>query len=133
MRHRQRAGQYVKGRIEEDIMAGKEELLKGLSKWKAIAEDPEMAEHFTGYNKTMQLIFPDVNVGLQMVFKGSNVDIVEGIKEDADMSLSLDSEMFMGIINGDIDPIDAFMEGKIKPTGSMEDLEKLQVLMDIEL
>ncbi len=114
-------------------MAGKEELKKGLSKWKAIAEDPEMAEHFNGYNKTMQLVFPDVNVGLQMVFKGSNVDIVEGIKEDADMSLSLDSEMFMGIINGDIDPIDAFMEGKIKPTGSMEDLEKLQVLMDIEL
>jgi putative sterol carrier protein len=114
-------------------MAGKEELIKGLSKWKAIAEDPEMSEHFTGYNKTMQLIFPDVNVGLQMVFNGSNVDIKEGIKEGADMSLSLDSEMFMGIINGDIDPIDAFMEGKIKPTGSMEDLEKLQVLMDIEL
>jgi putative sterol carrier protein len=133
MRLLNQAGQYTERKIKEVIMAGKEELKKGLSKWKAIAEDPEMAEHFVGYNKTMQLIFPDVNVGLQMVFKGSNVDIVEGIREDADMSLSLDSEMFMGIINGDIDPIDAFMEGKLKPTGSMEDLEKLQVLMDIEL
>jgi putative sterol carrier protein len=123
----------IKRVIQEEIMAGKNELIQGLSKWKAIAEDPEMADHFKGYNKTMQLVFPDVNIGLQMVFKGANVDIVEGMKADADMSLELDSKMFMDIINGDIDPLDAFMEGKLKPTGSMEDLEKLQVLMDIEL
>jgi putative sterol carrier protein len=114
-------------------MATIEELKTGLSKWKTIAEDPEMAEHFTGYNKTMQLIFPDVNAALQMVFDGAKVEIIEGLKADADMSLTLDSAMFMGIINGEIDPLDAFMEGKLKPTGSMEDLEKLQVLMDIEL
>jgi putative sterol carrier protein len=110
-------------------MPSKDDIREALVKWTRILQDPEIAKDFEGYNKTMQFVFPDIDVKMQLVFKGANVSIVDGFKENADMSLTVDAQMFMGIVAGEIDPMDAFMEGKLKPVGAMPDLEKLQVLL----
>jgi putative sterol carrier protein len=114
-------------------MVTADDIKNSLGKWTQRIEDPEVAEEFSGYNKTMQFVFPDINLKMQLVFEGPKVTIVDGFKENADMSLTVSSEMFMGILSGEIDPMDAFMEGKLKPIGAMSDLEKLQVLVDTDL
>lgn len=110
-----------------------DDMKKALDKWIKVLEDPEVAEEFEGFNKTLQFVFPDIDLKMQMVFEGSKVTIVEGFREDADMGLTVSSDMFLGITSGEIDPMDAFMEGKIKPTGDMSDLEKLQVFLDADI
>ena len=111
-------------------MATLDELKEMFNKWIKILDDPEVAAEFEGYNKTMQFVFPDINVNLQLVFNGPEAKLVEGFTENAEMSLEVDSEMFKGINTGEIDPMEAFMEGNLKPKGNMNDLEKLEVFMD---
>ncbi len=38
----------------------------------------------------------------------------------------------MGISTGDIDPMESFMNGELKPKGNLTDLEKLEIFMDID-
>jgi putative sterol carrier protein len=114
-------------------MATANDIRNALGKWVQRLEDPEVAEEFSDYNKTMQFVFPDIDVKMQLVFDGPKVTVVDGFKENADMSLTVNSDMFMGILAGEIDPMDAFMEGKLKPVGAMPDLEKLQVLVDSDI
>jgi putative sterol carrier protein len=109
--------------------ADTDDLKNAIRKWVQVLADPEVAKEFEGYNKTMQFIFSDLDVKMQLVFEGARTKIVEGFRQDADMSLTVSSEVFMGIASGDVDPMDAFMEGKLKPTGDVADLEKLQVLL----
>lgn len=110
-----------------------DDMKKALKKWIAVLDDPEVAARFEGFNKTMQFVFPDIGLKMQLVFEGPKVTIVEGFKGDADMSLTVPSDMFLGITSGEINPMDAFMEGKLKPVGDMSDLEKLEVFMNADL
>ena len=114
-------------------MATADDIKNALGRWTQRLEDPEVAEEFSEYHKTMQFVFPDIEVKMQLVFEGPKVTVVDGFKEHADMSLTVSSDMFMGILSGEIDPMDAFMEGKLKPIGAMPDLEKLQVLVDADI
>jgi putative sterol carrier protein len=117
-------------RSRELFMVNASELLKALQKWADVVNKPEISEQFDGYNKTMQLVFPDVKVNLKLVIKNKTARIEEGLDKNADMSLEISSTMFMGIIDGSVDPMEAFMTGELKPVGDMADLEKLQVLID---
>jgi putative sterol carrier protein len=101
-----------------------------LEKWLTKLDKPEVASEFEGYNKTMQFVFPDIDYKIRMVFKDGKATLVDGIDDKAEMSLEISSEMFMGIADGSVDPMDSFMEGTLKPKGSMQDLEKLQIFMD---
>jgi putative sterol carrier protein len=112
---------------DEDMTA---QLTAALQKWADVVNKPEVGEQFADFNKTMQLVFPDVNVNLKLVIKDQSATVEEGFDEGADMSLEITSEMFLGIVNGTIDPMEAFMNGELKPKGDMGDLEKLQVLME---
>jgi putative sterol carrier protein len=111
-------------------MVTKNDLKKALQKWANVVNKPEISEQFEGYNKTMQLVFPDVKINLKLVIKDKTARVEEGLDKNAEMSLEISSTMFMGIIDGSVDPMEAFMTGELKPIGDMADLEKLQVLMD---
>ena len=111
-------------------MASGEEIKKSLEKWAALLDRPEFAEKFEGYNKTMQFVFPDIDFNLQLIFQDKKARVEEGFDENADMSLEVDSDLFLGILNGVIDPMEAFMDGTLKPRGTMSDLEKLQIFID---
>ncbi|MFB0562024.1 MAG: SCP2 sterol-binding domain-containing protein [Candidatus Lokiarchaeia archaeon] len=111
-------------------MASGEEIKKSLEEWANLLERPEIAEKFEGYSKTMQFIFPDIDFKLQLIFQNKKAQVEEGFDENAEMSLEVNSDLFLGILNGEIDPMEAFMEGTLKPRGTMSDLEKLQIFID---
>jgi putative sterol carrier protein len=111
-------------------MAEIDHIKQSLGKWVRMLDRPEIAEHFTGYSKTMQFVFPDIDRQLRLVFKDGKATIEEGRDENAEMSLDVSSDMFLGILGGEIDPMDAFMEGKLKPKGTMADLEKLSIFIE---
>jgi len=111
-------------------MVTADDLKKAIQKWADVVNKPGISEQFDGYNKTMQIVFPDVNVNLKLVIKDKKARVEEGLDKNAEMSLEITSTMFMGIIDGSIDPMEAFMTGELKPVGDMADLEKLQVLIE---
>ncbi len=113
-------------------MASAEEIKNALNKWIKMLDNPEIAEEFEDYNKTMQFIFPDNDVKFQLVFENKKAKLVEGFNENAEMSLKVSSDLFLGIANGDVDPMEAFMDGKLKPKGDMAALEKLELFMDFD-
>jgi putative sterol carrier protein len=108
----------------------KSALIAALEKWCAVFDKPEVADQFEDYNKTFQFVFPDVDVQLQMIIQDKKATIVEGMNDNAEMSLEVDSTTFIGIANKEIDPMEEFMMGNLKPKGDMADLEKLQVFID---
>jgi putative sterol carrier protein len=101
-----------------------------LTKWANLLNNPEIAEHFAGFNKTMQFEFPDINAKIQLIIKDKKATVKEGFNPNAEMSLSTKSELFLGIADGSVDPMEAFMNGDLQPKGDMTDLEKLQVFME---
>ena len=111
-------------------MATEKEVKEALVKWVSVLENPEAAEDFKDYNKTLQFIFPDIDAKVQLVFEGPKTRIVEGFREDADMSLTVDAAVFVAMNSGEIDPMDAFMDGRLKPAGDISALEKLEILLD---
>lgn len=111
-------------------MVCKEDIIKAFGNWIKKLDDPEVADQFEGYNKTMQFHFPDIQADMRLVFKDKKVSLVQGDDPKADMSLTIDAVNFMGIADGSQDPMEMFMEGKLKPIGDMSDLEKLQVFME---
>ena len=112
-------------------MVSREDIIGALNRWIELVKNPEIADEFRGYNKIFQLSFPDIQFDVQMVFKDGTAKLVEGKVANPDMSMTVKSDLFMGIARGEINPMEAFMEGKIKPKGDMADLEKLQVFMDV--
>jgi len=113
-------------------LASVEEIKNALKKWIKMLDDPDVASEFEGYNKTMQFVFPDINCKLQLVFKDKKVKLVDGLNENAEMSLEVKSDLFVGIATGEVDPMEAFMEGELKTKGDMNALQKLEIFMDID-
>jgi putative sterol carrier protein len=111
-------------------MASKEQIKAALNKWAKSLDKPNVASEFEGFNKTMQFNFEDNGVKLQLVIKDKKAKVVEGFNPKAEMSLEVNSDLFLGISKGEVDPMEAFMEGKFKVKGDMAELEKLQVFMD---
>lgn len=111
-------------------MATAEELKQALKKWARKLDDPEIAEEFEDFNKTMQFIFPDIDYKVQLIFQDKKARVEDSFNEDAEMSLEVSSDLFLGISTGEIDPMEAFMEGTLKPKGTMRDLERLEVFID---
>lgn len=114
-------------------MVIKEEMFKRLKNWTDLLEkDPEVADEFKDFNKTFLFEFPDINYSVVMVFENKRARLEEGKMDNPDMSLIVNSDTFYGILIGDIDPMESFMEGELQPKGSPADLQRLEIFMDYE-
>jgi len=113
-------------------LATPEEIKEALDKWVKILDDPDVADEFEGFNKTMQFEFSDLDYKIKMIFKNKTARLEEGFDENAEMGLEIESDLFVGIATGDVDPMEAFMEGELKTKGDMNSLQKLEVFMDID-
>jgi len=113
-------------------LATKEEVKEALNKWVKLLDDSDIANEFEGFNKTMQFEFSDLNYKLKMIFENKSARIEEGFDENAEMGLEVNSDLFVGIATGDVDPMEAFMEGELKTKGDMNSLQKLDIFMDID-
>ena len=113
-------------------MATIDQLKAALNKWAAMLDDPEIAEEFEGFNKTMQFEFSDLDYKIKMVFENKTARLEEGFDENAEMGLEINSDLFIGIATGEVDPMEVFMEGELKTKGDMNSLQRLEVFMDID-
>jgi len=114
-------------------MPTKKDVMDALQRWtKLLEQHSDLASQFAGYKKTLLITLPDLKFAVQMVFEGTNrAHLVEGAVPTPDMSLTVDSKLFLGICNGETDPMEAFMNGKLKPKGNMTDLQRLEVFLDL--
>lgn len=111
-------------------MATKEEVKKGLERVVAKLEDPELKEDFRKFYKSVQFVYPDINVSYVLELAGGEVkELKEGTVERPNVVVTIDSDTFLGILDREIDAIDAFSAGKINYKGAMTDLLKLQKLL----
>ena len=110
-------------------MGVKEELKEALSGWASKLDDPSYKERFKDFDKVMQFNFIDIDFTLLMVFKDETCTVKEGKVENPDVLIETDSEIILGITDGEISPTKAFMGGKLKAKGDMKDMLRIQMLM----
>ena len=60
---------------------------------------------------------------------GNNGNAVSTEDKEADCTVKVDKDDFMSLVNGDLNPMMAFMSGKIKVEGDMGVAMKLQSLL----
>jgi putative sterol carrier protein len=114
-------------------VAKKDEIMKALQRWVALLEnDTAVAEQFEGFKKTFLIVVEDLGFSVQMIFDGTNkARLLEGAVDNPEMSLTVESDLLLGICNGEVDPMETFMMGELKLSGNMADLQKLEVFMDL--
>ncbi len=112
-------------------MATKEELEEGLDRVVAKYEDLKSTWAFRRFNKTVQFMYPDLDLSYVLEIAGSEgiKEIKEGTFPRPNIVVKLDSDTFLAILNKEINALDAYSAGKISFKGAMTDLLKLQRLL----
>ena len=116
--------------IGREELPTKEELVASLEKMVGNIELPANKKRFANFSKTLQFDFTDNSDAIcYIIFHEGMATIVDGVNENADLMITTTTEVIMDIMNGTQSPTRAFMSGKIKVKGPMNDLMKLQALM----
>ncbi len=90
---------------------------------------PEKAE---GMDAVFQFVLSGDNGGNYWVkVANKQVEAHEGMHESPTMTLRSSSEDFLALVNGQLNPMTAFMQGKIKVQGDMGLALKLQTVLGI--
>ena len=112
-------------------MATKEEVEEGLERVVAKYEDLKSTWAFRRFNKTVQFMYPDLDLSFVLEIAGSEgvKEIKEGTVPRPNIVVKLDSDTFLAILNKEINALDAYSAGKISFKGAMTDLLKLQRLL----
>jgi putative sterol carrier protein len=113
-----------------EAMATKEEVMSSLKKMVGKMEDPKYQSRFANFDRVLQFHFTDnEDATCHIVFQGGTAAINNGVDEGAELVITTTTESIMKIMDGSLSPTRAFMGGKIKAKGPMNDLIKLQALM----
>ena len=111
-------------------MGTKEELMSSLQKMVGKMDDPKYQSRFADFNKTLQFHFTDdEEATCHIIFKEGTATITDGVDVTAELVITTTTDSIMSIMDGSLSPTRAFMGGKIKAKGPMNDLIKLQALM----
>ena len=112
-------------------MVTKAELENGLTRVVAKYEELKSTWSFRRFNKTIQFVYPDLDLSYVMEIAGPEgvKEIKEGTVPRPNVSVILDSDTFLGILNQEIEALSAYGAGKIKFKGAMVDLLKLKKLL----
>lgn len=113
-------------------MGTKEEVLKVLKMWAEKIKDPEVCERFEDFNKTIQFTIKDIDAHFKFIIGNMEAMVEEGKDELSSMQVITASDILIGITNGEVDPMEAFMNGELEAKGNLGDLSKLEILMDID-
>lgn len=63
-----------------------------------------------------------------IAISGGGLEVSEGISDDANATISMDSDDFKALVTGELNPMMAFMGGKVKIDGDMSAVMKIQSL-----
>jgi putative sterol carrier protein len=93
-------------------------------------EQPETRSAFKGFAKSIQFLFPDLQRNFVMrITQDGNATLTEETAPQPDIKVTTNSDILAGILDRTVNPELAFITRKLKASGSMEDLLKLQKLL----
>jgi len=106
------------------------EIVPYLESIRARFEQPETRAAFQGFARTIQFLFPDLqrNFVLSIAPDGS-ATLAEETLPQPDIKVTTSSDTLAGILDRKVNPELAFVTRKLKVSGKMEDLLKLQKLL----
>ncbi len=92
--------------------------------------EPDVQASFHGFARTIQFIFPDLqrNFTLNIAGHGS-ATLAEQTVTQPDIKVTTTSDTLAGILDRTVNPAHAYISRKLKVSGKMEDLLKLQKLL----
>ena len=91
---------------------------------------PEIKSRFVNFSKTIMFTFPDIKVNyIIKVIKGNVESFKEGEIDNPHIHITVESKIFLNIINNNIKPMQAYTSGKLKAKGNMLDILKLQKIL----
>jgi len=88
------------------------------------------AEAASGIDAVFQYEFSDDD-NYYVVVKDGTKDIQQGDHDSPTVTISSDVATFMGIVDGSVNGMQAFMSGKLKATGNVILAQKMQTLFPI--
>lgn len=93
-------------------------------------EQPEIKQAFQGYNKTLQFKFTDLQRNFTLSIAGDgSAALAEQTVSQPDVQVTITSDTLAGILDRKVNPVNAYITRKIKVTGKMDDLLRLQKLL----
>ena len=107
----------------------KEKILAQLKSLGDRFKDPKIQRRFEGYNKTVQFIFPDIDLKVYMKIGDAKLEQIAEGEIDSQLKVTMDTSVFLGIMNKTESPMSAYSSGKLKTVGEVPDLLKLQKLL----
>jgi putative sterol carrier protein len=101
-----------------------------LERIRARFDQSETRSAFQGFVRIIQFMFPDLqrNFALSIAQDG-NATLTEETVPQPDIKVTTSSDILAGILDRTVNPELAFITRKLKVSGSMEDLLKLQKLL----
>jgi len=111
-------------------MSTKKEIEQVLNLVKDKFNDPKLKPRFVGFSKNMQFTFPDLKTSyLLKVNNGEVQSLAEESMPTPDIHVTIESGIFIDILNKKTNPMTAYQTGKLKAKGNLNDLLKLQKLL----
>jgi putative sterol carrier protein len=91
---------------------------------------PGIRESFKGFEKTLQFSFTDTQQNFVIaVAQDGSAALSEATAPQPDVAITTTTDVLAGIMDKKVNGVTAYMTRKIKVTGNMEDLNRLQKLM----
>lgn len=108
-------------------MATREEVLAVLEAMKDRSDDPDMQQRLGAFTKSLQFDFTDLGTSFGMQIEDGRVTSLQEASIAApDIRVTTTSDTFIGIAQGQVNAMSAFMSGKLQINASLPDLLKLQ-------
>jgi len=92
--------------------------------------DAALLQASKGKNLTISYEFPDLDIFFYTNFFDGKVEAGLGEWEDADIQLTMDSDIFDGMFTGKVNAAKAAMKGDLAFSGNVASAMRLQGLMD---
>jgi putative sterol carrier protein len=101
-----------------------------LERIRARFEQPETRAAFSGFARTIQFIFTDLRRNFVLsIAQDGNATLTEETLPAPDVKVTTSSDTLAGILDRKVNPELAFLTRKLKASGKMDDLLKLQKLL----
>jgi putative sterol carrier protein len=110
-------------------MLGIEECARMLETERLRFMEEKNAQHFSGWNKTMQYAFTDSGEHFHFaIADGKPGSLVRGKADNPEIEYRMDTDTFADIASKTLDPMKAFQRGLVKIKASVPDMLKLMKL-----
>lgn len=101
-----------------------------LERIRARFDQPEIQASFQGFARTLQFNFPDLQRDFVLsIAEDGTATLAEETIPQPDVKVTSTSDMLARIMDRTVNPIQAYITRKLKVTGKMDDLLRLQKLL----